>query len=70
MDFMHIVAGLAGHYPLVVWVIVTFFLVKQVPWLIAAFRTALAGTDDDLERARKALEAIEPRWHWIWQRRG
>jgi hypothetical protein len=64
VDFMHIVAGLDGHYPLVAWVIVTFFLVKQVPWLIAAFCAALAGTDDDLERARKALEARSRPAEW------
>jgi hypothetical protein len=33
--------------------------------MIAAFRVAVARNDDEAERASKALEALEPSWHWI-----
>lgn len=70
MDWTHAVAALADHSHVLVSVIVGCFAVKQLPGLIAAFRVAVARNDDEAERARKALEAIEPNWHWIWQRRG
>jgi hypothetical protein len=38
--------------------------------LIAAFRIAIANDDAKAEPARKVLDAIEPRWHRIWQERG
>jgi hypothetical protein len=47
-----------------------FFVVRRLPGLIAAFRLVSADDDEQAERASKALEVIEPRWHWKWQRRG
>jgi F0F1-type ATP synthase membrane subunit b/b' len=70
VDWTHVVVTLAGHSHVLVYVIVGCFVLKRLPWLIAAFRVAIARNDDEAERARKALEAIEPHWHWIWQRRG
>ncbi len=70
MDWMHVVAASGCHSPVLAFVIVDYFVLKRLPWLIAAFRVAIARNDDKAKRARKALEAIEPRWHWIWQRRG
>jgi hypothetical protein len=70
MDRTHAVAAVACHSNLLVYVIVGCLIVKRLPWLIAAFRVAIARTDDEAKRAREALEAIEPHWHWIWQKRG
>jgi hypothetical protein len=70
MDWTHVVVALACHNHVLTFVIVSCFVLKRLPWLIAAFRVAIARNDDKAERARKALEAIEPRWRWIWQRRG
>jgi hypothetical protein len=62
--------ALACHSHVLASVIVGCFILKRLPWLIAAFRVAIARDDAVAKRVRKALEAIEPRWHWIWQRRG
>jgi hypothetical protein len=70
MDWTRVVAALGCHNPVLAFVIVGYFVLQRLPWLIAAFRVAIARNDDKAKRARKALEAIEPRWHWIWQRRG
>jgi len=70
VDWTHIVVALAGHSHVLVFVIVGCFVLRRLPWLIAAFRVAVARNDDEAERACKALEALEPRWHWIWQGRG
>jgi len=70
MDWTHVVVALACHNHVLAFVIVGCFVLKRLPWLIAAFRVAIARNDDEAKRARKALEALEPRWHWIWQRRG
>jgi hypothetical protein len=66
----HIVMAMAGHSHIFVFVLVGFFMLKRLPWLIAAFRVATARDDDKAKRARKALKAIDPHWHWIWQKRG
>ena len=70
MDLTRIVVALACHCPVLVFVIAGCFALKRLPWLIAAFRAAVARDDAEAKRAHDALEAIEPRWHWIWQRRG
>ena len=70
MDWTRVVVALASHSPVFGCIIVGCSVLKRLPWLIAAFRVAIARNDDEVERASKALEAIEPRWHWIWQRRG
>ena len=77
MDWTHLVVALAGHHPVLIFVIVgllalrqLFLVVKRLPGLIAAFRLAVASDDEKAERASKALGVLEPRWHWIWQRRG
>jgi hypothetical protein len=70
MDWTYDVAALADHSHVLVSVIVGCLAVKQLPRLIAAFRVAVARNDDEAERARKVLEALESSWHWIWQRRG
>lgn len=70
MDWLHTLVALVGHNPVFAFVIVGVFVLKRLPWLIAAFRIAITNDDAKAERARRALEAIEPRWHWIWQERG
>lgn len=70
VDWNHIVMALAGQSHIPLFVIVGFYAMRRLPWLIAAFRVAIARDDSEAKRARKALEAIEPRWHWIWQKRG
>lgn len=71
MVWYHNLMALAGQNPTVVFVIVGFFMLRRLPWLIAAFRVAIAqGDDDEAKRARKALDAIEPHVRWIWQKRG
>jgi hypothetical protein len=69
MDWTDAVTALAGHSYVLAFVVGCLAL-KRLPGLIAAFRVAFARNDNEAERARKALEAIEPSWHWIWQRRG
>jgi hypothetical protein len=69
MEWNQAVVAMVGHSNVLVYIIVGFFVLKRLPWLIAAFRVAVARNDDHAEQARKALEAIEPGWHWIWQRR-
>ena len=34
-------------------------MLKRLPWLIAAFRAAIAKNNDEAERARNALEALD-----------
>jgi hypothetical protein len=70
MDWTHFVVALARHNHVLAFVIVGCFVLKRLPWLIAAFRVSIARNGDEAKRARKALDAIEPRWYWIWQRRG
>jgi hypothetical protein len=70
MDWTDAVAALAGHSYVLASVVVGCFALKRLPGLIAAFRVAVARNDNEAERARNALEALEPSWHWIWQRRG
>ena len=70
MDRTHLDVALVGHNPVLVFIIVGLFVLKRLPGLIAAFRLAITTDDEKAERARKALEAIEPHWHWIWQKRG
>jgi hypothetical protein len=60
MDWTQAVAALVGHSNVLAYVIVGCFALKRLPGLIAAFRVAVARNDDEAERARKALEAIEP----------
>jgi hypothetical protein len=42
---------------------------RLLPWWIAAFRVAITRDPDKAKIARKALRAIAPSWHWIWQKR-
>jgi hypothetical protein len=70
MDWTRVVVALACHSHVLTFAVVGCFVMKRLPWLIAAFRAATARNDDEAKRAYEALEAIEPRWHWIWQRRG
>jgi hypothetical protein len=77
VDWTHLVVALVRHHPVLVFVIVgffalkqLFFLLKRLPGLIAAFRLAITNDDKKAERASQALEVLEPRWHWIWQKRG
>jgi len=71
VDCFHILMALAGQNRILTFLVVGFFFLRRLPWLIAAFRVAIVqGDKDKAERAREALEAIEPHWHWIWQKRG
>jgi hypothetical protein len=70
VDWNHVIVALVGHSHVLADVLVGFFILKRLPWLIAAFRVAIAKNNDEAERARNALEALDPPWHWIWQRRG
>lgn len=70
VDWTHVIVALVGHSHVLVLVMISFLILRQLPWLIAAFRVAIARNDDEAKRARKALKAIEPPWYWIWQRRG
>jgi hypothetical protein len=70
VDCFHISVASVGQNHALVFLIVGFVMLRQVPWLIAAFRVAITqGDDDRAKRAREALDAIEPRWHLIWQKR-
>jgi hypothetical protein len=69
-DLTRVVVALACHSNVLAFIVVGCFVLKRLPWLIAAFRVAIARNDEEAKRARKAFEAIEPRWHWPWQRRG
>lgn len=60
MDWLHILVALVGQNPVLTFVIVSVFVLKRLPWLIAAFRIATANHDAKAKRASKALEAIEP----------
>jgi hypothetical protein len=42
----------------------------KVPWWLTAMRLATTRDAAKAEHLAKRLEAIEPHWHWIWQRRG
>jgi hypothetical protein len=70
VEWTNIVVALADHSHYLAFVVVGLFALRRLPWFIAAFRVAIARKDSEAERAHKALESIEPRWHWIWQRRG
>jgi hypothetical protein len=62
MDWNQGVVALVGHSNVLAYVIVGFFVLKRLPGLIAAFRVVVARDEGDAKQARKALEAIEPRW--------
>ena len=71
MDCFHTLMSSAGQNRIVVYIVVGFFFLRELPWLIAAFRVAIVQDDKaKAKRARDALGAIAPRWHWIWRKRG
>ena len=77
MDWTQFIVALVRHHPVLAFITVglfalrqMFFVLKRLPGLIAAFRLAITNDDKKAKRARKALEVLEPRWHWIWQRPG
>ena len=43
MDWTRVVVALACHSHVLAFVIVACFILKRLPWLIAAFRVAIAG---------------------------
>jgi hypothetical protein len=69
MDWTDAVAVLDGKGYILVSLVIGCFASERLPGLIAAFRIVVARNDEP-KRARKAPEAIEPSWHWIWQKRG
>ena len=77
VDWTHAVVALVRHHPVLIFAIVGLFALKQLfvvlkrlPGLIAAFCLAITNDGKKAEQAAKALEVLEPRWHWIWQKRG
>ena len=77
MDCSHFVVVLVSQHPVFVFITFSLFVLglmlsvlRRLIGLIPAFRLATTNDDKQAERARKALEVLEPRWHWKWQRRG
>jgi hypothetical protein len=69
MAYSQIVLALAGRSPVLVLVIAGFYVLSRLPRLIAAFRVAITTDEGKAKRAREALEALERRPLWIWQKR-
>jgi hypothetical protein len=51
---------LARHNLVIAIMVAFFYVLKQLPWWIAAMRAAMLNDDSKAERARKAVEVIRP----------
>jgi hypothetical protein len=70
VHWLNSVLAASGNDHTVVEIVIGVCTSLKLPWWIAAMRAAITNDDAKAERARKAMEAIKPHWHWLWQRRG
>jgi hypothetical protein len=67
VNWLHALWATLVHYRFVAATVGGYRIWKKLPWWIAGMRAAISNDAEKCERARQALEAIEPRWRWPWQ---
>ena len=66
MHWLHSFVAASGHDPVRFVIALGAYRASiKLSWWLTAMRVAITSADEKAVRARKAIEAIEPHWHWL-----